>query len=83
MVLVEDVKSKRELKEIPLSLITSPTKPSREIFEDIDCLAETIKRYGLIHPIVVKKDVQRGWVIVTGERLFRACQRAGLTKVIS
>ena len=48
--------------------------------ESLEELAESIKEYGLIQPIVVtKKDGYYG--IVAGERRWRACKIAGLTEI--
>ena len=48
--------------------------------ESIDELAESIKRYGVIQPIiVVKKD--NYYEIVAGERRWRASKKAGLTEI--
>ena len=48
-------------------------------------LAESIKEYGIIQPIVVKKETAKNgniiYRIVAGERRFRAAQIAGLTEV--
>lgn len=48
--------------------------------EALDELAESIKRYGLIQPIIVtKKD--NYYEIIAGERRWRASKRAGLTEI--
>jgi len=73
--------SERELKVIPIAQIVSGENRPREVFEDIDSLAATIQRHGLIHPIVVKKDIHQGWVVLVGERRLKACARAGLRQV--
>ena len=55
---------------------------ARKIFdeESIDELANSIKEYGLIQPIIV---TQKGkyYEIVAGERRWRASKRAGLTEI--
>lgn len=48
--------------------------------ESIEELAESIKRYGIIQPIIVtKKD--NYYEIVAGERRWRASKKAGLTEI--
>lgn len=48
--------------------------------ESIDELAESIKRYGIIQPIiVVKKD--KYYEIVAGERRWRAAKKAGIDEI--
>jgi len=75
-------KSKKEYQKIPLNLIKSPLKPSREIFEDINALAATIKTHGVIQPLLVKQSHGAyGFEVVIGERRLRACRKAGLTTV--
>lgn len=74
--------SERELKNIPIDLIESSPNPSREVFEDISALASTIKRHGLLQPLLVKKRANAyGWEVVVGERRLRACRKAGLRRV--
>ena len=79
MVVVQRLKKYRE---IPIKLIEPSLTPSREIFEDIDVLAETIRRHGLLEPILVRQlDGQHSFQVVVGERRLRACKKAGLDKV--
>lgn len=56
-------------------------QPRRNFDEEaLEELAESIKRYGIIQPIiVVKKD--GFYEIVAGERRWRASKKAGLTKI--
>lgn len=59
----------------------NPTQ-ARKLFdeESIDELAESIKTYGVIQPIIVtKKD--KYYEIVAGERRWRASKRAGLEEI--
>lgn len=48
--------------------------------ESIDELAESIKRYGVIQPIIVNKK-DKYYEIVAGERRWRASKRAGLDEI--
>jgi ParB family chromosome partitioning protein len=80
MVMVE--KTKKEYQHIPIELVRSPAQPSREVFEDIGVLAETIKRHGLLQPLLVKQlDSAYGFEVVVGERRLRACRKAGLSRI--
>jgi len=67
---------------IPTALLESSSQIPREIFEGIDELAETIRQYGLLEPLIVTtcKDSNRYEVLV-GERRFRACKKAELETV--
>lgn len=58
----------------------NPLQP-RKNFENIEELAESIKRDGLIQPIAVVKRDNGRYMIVSGERRFRACLFAGLVTI--
>ena len=65
-----------------LSLIEPNKDQPRKQFNDesIDELAQSIKQYGVIQPIIVCKKGQR-YEIVAGERRWRAARKAGLKEV--
>ena len=48
--------------------------------EGIDELAGSIKTYGLLEPIIVRKK-DGFYEVVVGERRYRACKIAGLKKI--
>ena len=48
--------------------------------EAIEELAESIKEYGLLQPIIVSKK-DKYYEIIAGERRWRACIKAGLTEI--
>ena len=54
----------------------------RKVFEDasIDSLAKSIKTYGIINPILVRKKEDK-YEIIAGERRWRAAKIAGLKQV--
>jgi ParB family transcriptional regulator, chromosome partitioning protein len=59
----------------------NPAQPRRHFSEDsLDELAQSLKRHGLIQPILVRPHEQ-GYQIVAGERRWRAAQRAQLHQV--
>ncbi|MDZ4179544.1 MAG: ParB/RepB/Spo0J family partition protein [Coriobacteriia bacterium] len=68
--------------EIALSLITpNPKQPRTDIDEDgIAELADSIKKVGLLQPIIVRP-LGEGYQIIAGERRWRAARSAGLEKV--
>jgi len=69
-----------EAKTIALDRIEAdPDQPRRSFDEDrLDELAASIRREGVLQPIVVRYDAERDrYIIVHGERRFRASQRAG------
>jgi len=69
--------------EISLELIErNPLQPRRE-FEQaaIDELSESIRRHGILQPLVVRPRAEGGYQLVAGERRWRAAQQAGLETV--
>lgn len=57
-------------------------QPRRDFDEEaLAELAESIGRYGLIQPIVVRPNLDGTYMIVAGERRWRASRMAGLTEV--
>jgi ParB family chromosome partitioning protein len=58
-----------------------PTQPRRSFDENlIDELSESIKRYGILQPIVVTEK-SGTYSIVAGERRYRAAVKAGLDRI--
>lgn len=73
-----------KLQEISLDRITAdPDQPRRHFDEELlQELADSIKIHGVLQPIVlIKKDDSDKFVIVAGERRFRASKLAGLKKI--
>lgn len=70
------------VKNIKVIDIEPNKDQARKIFdeESIDELANSIKEYGLIQPIIVTKK-GKYYEIVAGERRWRASKRAGLTEI--
>lgn len=59
---------------------------ARKQFKDIEELADSIKRNGLIHPLVVReggpdKEGNRKFILIAGERRYRALGLLGYTQV--
>lgn len=69
-------------KEIEIGLIDrNPDQPRKNFDEDaLNELAESIKNYGVVQPIIVKENKGR-YVIIAGERRWRASRIAGLKTV--
>ena len=67
------------MTEINLSeIIPNPTQPRTDFDEEaLEELAESIRQLGLIQPITVKKQDEK-YIIISGERRWRASQKAGL-----
>ncbi len=63
------------------SLVPSPHQPREAMADDaLDELAESIKRSGVIQPIVVRERDGKH-ELIAGERRWRAAQRAGLERI--
>lgn len=71
-----------QIKQIDISDIKPNPYQPRKTFDEnhLNELADSIKQYGILQPIVLRKTVQ-GYYIVVGERRFRASKIAGLKYV--
>lgn len=74
--------SKDNVNEINIEHIITNNGQPRKIFDEkaIEELAESIKKYGIIEPIVVSKEGSK-YEIIAGERRYRAAKVAGLEKI--
>ena len=72
-------KPMEEMSEIRLAdIVPNPTQPRTEFDEEaLEELAESIRQLGLIQPITVKRSGDK-YIIISGERRWRAAERAGL-----
>lgn len=72
------------LKRIPLGMIYGNPAQPRKIFDEADLheLAASIREHGLLQPITVRRDDQARFMIVLGERRWRAHQIAGLPDIL-
>lgn len=63
-------------------LFPNPNQP-RKIFDEnaMNDLANSIREHGVISPIVVNKNGDGAYMIIAGERRYRAAIRAGLERV--
>lgn len=71
------------MDEIPVEFISpGPFQPRKNFPEDaLNELAESIKRQGIVQPIVVREGSVTKYEIIAGERRWRAAQRAALETV--
>ena len=60
----------------------NPQQP-RTAFDDegLTSLAESIATVGLLQPVVVRRDLAGGYVLVAGERRWRAARKAGISQI--
>lgn len=78
----EEIKENEVIEKLKITEVEPNRNQPRKNFDEeaLDELAESIKRYGVIQPIiVVKKDDY--YEIVAGERRWRASKKAGLKEI--
>ena len=68
--------------EIPVAMIVPNKFQPRRVFdpEALADLSQSIKQYGIVQPVIVRKTIS-GYELVAGERRWRAAQMAGLSVV--
>ena len=79
---VEPAKPAANVQKIKLEQLAGDPLQPRKHFDDVKLqeLADSLKSYGQLQPVLVRPS-GRGdgqWLIVAGERRFRAAERAGL-----
>ena len=79
---IEKKEGGEEAKLLKISLIqANPSQPRKRFSdEELKELSESIKQFGVIQPLLVKKQGPI-YEIIAGERRFRAAKIAGLTEV--
>ena len=71
-----------DVEKIDLSKVYPNPNQPRKTFdkESLNELAESIRIHGLIQPVIVNK-MDDGYMIIAGERRYRACKICGLTQI--
>jgi ParB family chromosome partitioning protein len=80
----DGLKALRSAALIPIDRLTPDPDQPRKSFsdEEIDRLADSLRSRGMLQPIRARWDADLArWVIVAGERRFRAARRAGWADV--
>lgn len=74
------LKPMSEMAEIPLTdIVPNPTQPRAAFDEEaLDELTDSIRQLGVIQPVTVKRTDDGKYIIISGERRWRAARRAGL-----
>jgi ParB family chromosome partitioning protein len=75
--------AQRSQRKVPIEFVhANPRNPRKDFSsEELDELASSIAKRGIIQPIVVRARDENHFEIVAGERRWRAAQRAGLHEV--
>lgn len=73
----------KKISELPVDLINvNPDQPRKNFGEDeLLELTESIKEYGVIQPIIVKRNCNGSYTLIAGERRLRASILAGIPKI--
>ena len=72
---------KRLIELVPDKIVPNPAQPRKDFPEaELKQLAESIRQNGVLQPIIVRRDRDR-YVLVAGERRWRASQIAGLKTI--
>ena len=71
------------VREVPVDQIhTNPFQPRRWFREEpLAELASSVKEYGVLQPLLVRRDGHRRYELIAGERRLRASRLAGLATV--
>lgn len=77
-----ETESGDKVYQIEIGLIDRNENQPRKNFDEkaLKELAQSIKQHGIIQPLILKK-VNERYIIIAGERRFRAARMAGLKKV--
>ncbi len=72
----------KDVMQVKLSEIRSNPYQPRKTFneETLNELAESIKEYGIVQPVILKKSI-KGYELIAGERRCKAAKIAGLEEV--
>ena len=69
-------------REVPLDAVIASRFQPRKDFDEVELeeLAESIRKYGIIQPVLVR-EIDGGYELIAGERRLRAARRAGLSSI--
>lgn len=80
-ILKKEEQTRSEIIVPILKVEPNPDQPRRQFDEDsLQELADSIKQYGILQPLIVKKH-EKFYEIIAGERRWRAAKLAGLMEV--
>ncbi len=85
LITMDDLKTggSSSISEIELSKIQPNPEQPRSVFEEeaLEELAASIRSLGVIQPVTLKELGPDKYMIISGERRYRAAQKAGLTRI--
>lgn len=73
----------RKATEVPIEMIKVNRQQPRQSFgeQQLRELRDSIKEYGVLQPLILRKEDGGGFLLIAGERRLRAAAMAGLDKV--
>lgn len=79
----ENQKIEKEVVSLKITNLEPNENQPRKVFdqEKLEALAQSIKEHGVIQPIIVKKKENGFYMIIAGERRWRAARIAGLKEI--
>lgn len=80
---VPEKKNFTGMEEIAIGMISPNPKQPRTYFDEeaLEELADSIRVLGVIQPVTVRKEADGKYIIISGERRWRASQLAGLETI--
>lgn len=75
--------AKDQVQEIAADEIRANRYQPRQNFDEaaLEDLSESIRQYGILQPLIVRRLPEKGYELIAGERRLRAACKAGLEKV--
>ena len=80
---VDDTPSGQGPVDIPVQAIHPNARQPRHVFDEeaLQTLADSIRRYGLVQPVVVQKQADGSYELIAGERRLRAVKLCGMETI--
>lgn len=74
---------KSDQMDIPIEMVSANPDQPRKVFEEKELLelCDSIREFGVIQPIIVKREQKGLYIIIAGERRLKAAAMAGLKKI--
>jgi ParB family chromosome partitioning protein len=80
---IEESVAREEVRYVPVSKIRPNRYQPRREFKsaELEELADSIKKHGILQPLLLTQETADTYELIAGERRWRAAQLAGLTEV--
>jgi ParB family chromosome partitioning protein len=77
-------KDGRDVATVKISTIRQPVRQPRRYFDTqkLEQLIDSIKKHGILEPLIVRSLTEGNYELVAGERRFRAAREIGLEEVL-